>query len=511
MHKKIRPLFALLILNFYCNCTFSQNYKYLNADGGYENLDHDIYCNGINTVLDVNYTSFGKQKNLQASTCDYDLKNLKTKDISSIGKNIYRFSFFHKEKLYFFCTDKNESLYKYEIDIKDFSIIGSPEKIFSYENDVTAYATAYSQDSSFFSIICRHHNKKDENEIFDGIVFDQTLSEVTKFSFINKGSLDNLVDSKYLVSNQGILNIICQFQEKAKKKNDKESPYYNVTIISKDGKAQSGSQLSGFLSGNLQSIHWYLNADKLLFNGLSGELEKKGYNSIISGNYNYENNNIDNLKINEFSKSSYAAQASERSSKEIIENGLPSNVFLKGAEILKDNSTLLIYDLQANRAIGQYSAPGQSTIYNRSIDHFYGRASYIIKLNTKNEIEWFHAIEKKQEEASAQRFTGINYATDDRNGIYIFFHDNINNTQVFPKGEADLANFGNINKNSLAVVHITSSGKISKKFLWDNDDVEYKMLPGTSYSLKNNELIFIGYKIKAIRKYCTIAKITIDQ
>lgn len=128
MYKKIKPLFALLILSASYGSASSQRYNYSTANGGFPNVDHDLYYNGINTILDVNYTLFGKQKNLQASTCDYDLKNLKTIDISSIGKKNYRFSFFNKDKLYFFCTDKDESLYKYEIDSKDFSAISSRKK-----------------------------------------------------------------------------------------------------------------------------------------------------------------------------------------------------------------------------------------------------------------------------------------------------------------------------------------------------------------------------------------------
>lgn len=509
MYKKIKPLFALLILSAFYGSAFSQRYNYSTADEGYSNLDHDVYYNG-NTILDVNYTSFGKQKNLQATTCNNDLKNIKTSDISGIGKNTYRFSFFNREKLYFFCSDKDESLYKYEINSKDFSAIGSPEKIFSFENDVTEYATAYSQDSSFFSIICRHHNKKDENEIFSGLVMDKAMATVTKFSFTGKEPLDNFVNIQYIVSRNGLLDIICQLQEKARKKKDADLPYYNITRILKNGTSESG-QVMGIINGGLQSINWYLNGDKLMFNGLTGDAEKRQYTSVISGGYNYADKKIEGLSTMEFSKSGYAAKSSDLSVKEIVENGLPANAFLKGANKLEDNSTLLVYDLTGDRSSAQYSPPGMSTIYNSKVTYSYGGESYVIKLDAENKIEWFHAIAKTQEEPGLHRFTGINYAIDSRGGIHIFFHDNTDNAEVFPKGKVRLANVGNINKHSLAVVHINASGEIGKKFLGDDSDFDFKMLPGNSSFFQNNELIFIGFKPKAIAKYATICKITISK
>ncbi len=96
---------------------------------------------------------------------------------------LYRFTFISAGKLYMFATDKDESLMKYEVNPQTFALVGSPENIFSVDDDVVEYRSVYSKDSAFFYILCRHHKKKGTCNHFSGIVFDPAFSIVNKYEF----------------------------------------------------------------------------------------------------------------------------------------------------------------------------------------------------------------------------------------------------------------------------------------------------------------------------------------
>ncbi len=520
MYKyKYYLFFSLLIFS---QISFSQKYQYINGEKGFENWKHNIYYNGGNKLLDINYME-SKKPNYKAVMCDLDLKNVTSKAINFLDDKDYIFSYFRFNRLYLFATDKKKTLYKYQVNPADFSLIGSPETIFSFEDDGTEYRFAYSQDSTFFSIVCRHFEKKAESNNYDGIIFNSDFSTATKFKFEITAPNNELFDIDFPVSSTGKAAIICQYRSRGRGKNDK-GIYHFITTVSTSGETHTVT-VSEAIEGEIQDLNWWFHNDVLSFTGLArdvarkgsirvkssfaGKSPKDGYTCIISGDCNSTSGELENIKSSAFAESGSKSPSDIISVQEIAENGIPVDVDLKASLVLSDNSTLLIYDQSGNYVPSTYD-PYNPTKYQPKITRFYGGNTYVLKLNKSRELEWFHAIQKQQLEAAIDLYGGTVYALDSKDGIHIFFHDNQSNDDVYSSKKIRDAMLSNIKKNSLACVYITSSGVAGKSFLQDNSDAASFMLPKVSCFIKKNEVTFIAWT-KSKDENCTFAKIKITE
>ncbi len=231
------------------NASFCQKFKYLTAEENMKNWNHSLSSNGDGGFLDVSYDD--KKRNYTATICDAELKNILFKELGFLDNKTYQFTFFSSGTLYMFAMDKNESLMKYEVNPKTFALVGSPENIFSVDDDVVEYRSVYSKDSAFFSILCRHHKKKGTDDHFSGIVFNQAFSIVNRYEFSSLVSSDDVTAINFMLSETGTTAVICT-GVKQKKKSDNEIKY-STTIISVNEKPVT-KLVSGFPSASNQNL-----------------------------------------------------------------------------------------------------------------------------------------------------------------------------------------------------------------------------------------------------------------
>ncbi len=495
----------LLLFTICANFSFSQKYKYFTAEKNMENWSHALNHNGKGTLLDVNYQQ-SKKKNYTLTTSDANFKNMTSKEISFLENKTFQFSYFRGSRLYLFATDKDQALFKFQVDPETFSMMGSPEALFSFGDDVTEYRTAYSRDSVYFSILCRHHGKKAQDDNFAGIIFDATFSAVNKYECVPPVPVDEIIDIDFTLSPQGTAAIVCQTRKNGKRKNDDSETGYAVTTVTGTGKPLS-KVVASLFTGDIQNINWYFDAENLIFNGLTGDSRKKGFTRFVSGSYKVSSGVADEIKTLEFSTFNQKSKVASPSMNEVVEHGLPNDVVFKQSVDFPDHSSLLIYSSEGSY-VPNHVDPMNPQKYTPKITSFYSGNTYVIKLDADKKIEWFHAIVKKQAEAAVDLYTGISYIVAGNNSIHIFYYDNNDNAEVFTDGKIRDTNLGNIKKSSLACVTIKPSGTISKAFVWDNTEQESYMMPGYSLHTKANEVMFVAVK-KSKDGWFTFAKIAV--
>jgi hypothetical protein len=104
-------------------------------------------------------------------------------------------------------------------------------------------------------------------------------------------------------------------------------------------------------------------------------------------------------------------------------------------------------------------------------------------------------IAKDQGEAALNIHTGIACVADSKNGIHLFFYDNPKNDKPEP-GEHRVKSVNPASKgNSMACVSVTAAGNMKKQFLYVTRENEFHLSPERSFSLKNNELVYLGIDI----------------
>ncbi len=479
--------------------SFCQKFKYLTAEKNMENWNHSINRKSDGGVVDISYDD--KKRNYTATISDAELKNTVLKEINFLDNQTYKFAFFSASKLYMFATDKKESLLKYQVNPETFALIGSPENIFSFDDDVVEYRSVYSADSGYFSILCRHHGKKSNDDNFTGIVFNSAFSTISKYEFSPLIPANEIVAIDFVLSESGTAAVICKGVKQQKKADNEIS--YSATVSAINGKSLS-KLLSGFSVGSNQNLHWSFSKNELVFEGLLGESQKEGFTKMAVGRYNINSGKIEDVTISALSGPEAKFKGNSQSAGQIKEKGIPSNVWLKYAFQGDDNSTFLIYDLSQQSRKMDFGQPGR---YTPTYTEYSSAETYVIKLDNEKKPVWFHVISKKQVETAGQRYTGINYILGKDNTLYIFFHDSNDNQEVYADKVRD-ANMLNIKKSSLACITIKPMGNISKSFLWDNTDAESYMMPGNSIENKSGEVTFIAVK-KSKDGYFTLSKLAI--
>ncbi len=469
-----------------------QKYKYEISEKGFENPIHRLFYNGTDRFLDIGQKVFNTKK-LQATFGDSDLKNIKSFSFDFLDDKEFVNAYFRDNTLYLFATDKKQSLYLFHVNPESFALIGSPEKIFSFEDNTTEYRYGYSSDSSYFSVLCRHFKKRSSPNQFDGLIYSNNFSEKVKFSFVVDAGNGWIADINFPVSQSGAAAVISQIKNAEKGKKNGEDIYFDITTITKTGTV-SQKKLDDPIKGEMQKISWGFDKDNLSFIGLAGESDKKGYRTIVSGKYDLGSPAI--IVSTESALPESGKSNGQSSSKDIADNGIVTDTYLRKMITLHEGSTLLIYDQAGvrvtkttNNPTGGFSSPNYT---NTTHYTSYSGKTYVIKLSPGKRVEWFHAIQKQQLER-IELYLGKASIFDDHEGLHILFHDHPANNEVLSEKKIKDAPLVNIKNARLATVYITKEGVASKSFIHANDEANSFMMPGTAYNLRNNEVSFIVY------------------
>ena len=478
-------IFCILTLNL-----LSQKYSYETSEKGFENPIHSLFYNGDGRFLDIGQKAFTTKKP-QATFGDSELKNVRSFDFDFLDDKILVNAYFRANTLYLFATDKKESLYLFHVNPENFTLIGTPEKLFSFEENDTEYQYAYSEDSTYFGILCKHVRKRSSPKAFDGFIYSNNLSKKVNFSFAVDPGNGEVSHSNFLVSRSGAAGVISNIKDFEKGKKNWKDMYFLFTTITREGVA-SQQKLDNPIRGEIQKITWNLDKENFSFIGITGESDKKGYRTVVSGKYDLASPAI--IVSSESKLPEGGKNTGQASSQDMADNGMLTDIYLRKMIPLKNGSALLIYDQAGVRVTRSNSSPTGNVASQKVSYTSYSGRTYVIKLNPAKEIEWFHAIQKQQLE-KIELYLGIAFALDDNDGLHIFFHDHPANTETFSQKKIKDAPLGNIKNASLASVYITKDGVASKSFIHDNEEAKSFMMPATAYNLKNNEVSFIAYSM----------------
>lgn len=448
---------------------------------------HDFAQTGTNYLI-INY-NYGYKDGTIADFYDKELNLISTRRIDEMNGTSYRGFIQGKNKLCLYSVNNKNQVFHYQYT-GDKGTIDSKGELFSFKGEYTSFAKGYSKDSSYSFVLVVNSRGRNFNKMEnfrDGVIMDKNLNIVARFSVAAQLKMTEVTGIHFSLSNEGVLNIITIGKGPGNNKKDgfRPSTYY-ITQVNKNN-VSPDIQITDFPEGLLGSITWQTGEDPLSFTATISTTAEHETNAIVKGQFD-----IDHKKMT-FSKISYIYNAATlaQSIKDNTSSNVPYRILYQRATLkkvfrLKDNS--IIWILEYNNSIVKSTNVGEYT-------YSYNSVITVIKMSSDHEILWISNISKDQMERSIPTFTSSIAVLDANNGVHILFHDDIKNYSVdagkktpYIVLQKDLDNTG------LADVYITNEGKTTKKFVIDNEDTEYHLLPTQSTYTSANEVISLSYK-----------------
>ncbi len=97
-----------------------------------------------------------------------------------------------------------------------------------------------------------------------------------------------------MLSETGTTAVVCKMVKREKKSDDEIK--YSTTIISVNEKPVT-KLVSGFPSASNQNLNWYFSKNDIVFNGLLGESQNKGFTKVVGGHYNVNSVAVEDLQM----------------------------------------------------------------------------------------------------------------------------------------------------------------------------------------------------------------------
>lgn len=512
--RLLRYLFVryLLIVFVVLSCllpllSLAQHFTVRESSTEYADFLHDFVYVSPSRYVCINYSgphgAFSMKRDDKATVLNgYNatLKEIYSIPIKELGGKRYEGTVsFHDETSLFFSD--NSKLYKCAVDVNNGTVVNAPVEVGPATAGDGNFMQGFSADSARSYAIYRSHESKSKDELYSGVIMDNQLNVVTRFSFTLEGLREYVATRTCVLSPEGTLHIIQAIRVKAPK-DDYRPLQYLVTDVNVDGRSTT-TMLSGLPEGLFAHAVWKENGNTLSFSGLLARSKKVGFQSVLSGEYRIADKKVTNLKEKELNSSSSLQNTSEKSLKEIQKEGIPQEANLTARYSYPDGTTLLILE---NTQIIETFSRGFSYMDVRAGD------LYVLRLKAGHELDWIKVIPKNQLEPMAYTFTGALPLEDQNGGIFLFFQDHQKNEDIEPGGKASQATLQGGWKNiNLAVVHIDKSGGITKKFILDNSTTDFHLAPQQPYQVHDKTVIFTSYNQKTLgRSNFRVATIEVD-
>ncbi|PUZ27209.1 hypothetical protein DCM91_08310 [Chitinophaga costaii] len=399
------------------------------------------------------------------------------------------------DKLILFFSNRENAVQVYELNVEDGTASLVADLVKPTAEDASLTVGPSSDTSHFYVVYKTTH--KNEPSSYEGFIIDKQFKIVTKFVASNEEPDKNIDQIKFIVSDDGIFNIIAAVKGSDTKKDF--NPFnYTIIQVNASGKVSTG-HLTGIPGGLFKNIAWYAVKNDVQFKGFY-EMEKSpDFTTVISGVY-------DGLqrKVTQIKKTELAQKVSVTAS-------------LLHYYTLKDNSTVIMLEPSGGTHIDYVPKPnpiGSSFSMQREPATVGVGNLYMIKITANNEIAWVKTIYKNQLEMNFHAFTGSAILPDNNDGFYIFYQDCLKNTDVDDTTPRRVVLPGG-KRDGLAVVHISADGKMTKKF--QEPSFNHKRYSGVPFSPVfiategGNRLIYVSFKHKNMdRSLYHLSAVTVE-
>ena len=501
------PVFTICLFPYFSQ---SQKYSLKEADDVWDDYLHEqFYIPTSGQYLLVNYASphggFNYNRNTDITTVvSYDSKMKKkyTVEVKELAGKKYQTSLSTASSLFMFYRDKDGTVYKSQLDPKDGSA-SLGEKVFSFSGERSKFIKGVSPDSSHYFILVENSTGKSGNEDYTGVVMDKQMNVIRKFSTSSNEERKNIMNRDELVTNDGTLLIINSVKTSAEK-GSFHPVEQQIKRIGTDGNTTT-SVLSGLPDGLFDNIMWTIEENNLAFVGLLAKTKKSDYTSVISGKFDLTQKKVNNIKETELNQVSYIQNSTHSLVKDILKEGIPTDVELIHDYLNSDHSKYLILEQNNSRttSMGQYYAAGGAAgpMSQFGGTNYFNNNVYVIKLSAKGEVMWLKVVAKKQIQSETEVCSSIAVLKDSKNGLHLLYNDDTKNTDAEPNKKVSTATLDPKMKNtSLACSYITNEGTMTKTLLQNNEDVEHFFSPENFVAANANKILYTSYRVRNMGK-----------
>ena len=475
----------------------AQKYTFIESESKVKDFMHETFTTSSGKYVDLQYwfplgpLKYRDGRNAIVDVYDHQLKQLLSKHLEATEGKRFEAGYTVGDELILFFSDKANIVYGYKLNVEDgtASLVG--ELLKPTDKDA-GLRIRLSPDESHFCLVYRTIGKN-EPSTYTGVVTDQQLKVINKFSASDDEPDKNVEYVQYAVSDNGVFNIITAVNGSDSKK-DYNPLNYSIKQINAEG-TTSSAPLTGIPAGLFSRVTWNAVKNDVQFHGLLKKEKKAGFTAVIGGIYDGLQKKVTALKQTDLGLE------------------ISGDAVSRGTYTLKDNSTVIMLEegernngtsMLVPRTVGSGMTMQHTTTNIQSFN------LYVIKISSNNELTWIKTIYKEQMEINYRTYTGSAILRDNNDGFHIFFQDCRKNTDLKETEPHRVVAPGNGKKDALAAVYINQDGKMTKKFLAQDEDSDVLFSTIGTVTEGGNRLIYRSYQHKNLgRSFYHLAAITI--
>ncbi|KAA2238839.1 hypothetical protein F0L74_21735 [Chitinophaga agrisoli] len=498
--KNKRVLGALCMLSFSIT-SYAQQYKRQETATDLATTNHHIFMNDSHQYLVVSFP-YDEEDGREVSVAAYDgkMKQVYMNKLDQFSRQEYLTGTYNSGGLFLFGKTSAGQVMCTRVDDKTGTAAGAPVTLYTAKEGKFEYGinTGKSADSSHYFNVHAYREKGQEGWTVEGVVMDRQMKVLSPFRYATPETDDEVKTCYYQMANDGTMIIVFKMEQKTQK--DNYTPYkYTVVQINSKGKSTT-STLNGLPVGAFSCTSWKLDGSTLRYTGLMAKTKKAGCTHFITGTYDLQAKKTITTTETELKQLVTPAQTS-RYTKDIAEDGLPSDAFLADNISFSDGSRAMVFQTYSSYTYQSYYANvhgGNSFKPSYSVNMKTRGNLYVLRLNADYEPQWIKAVAMDQEEPDLDLHLGATCVPDSKNGLQVFFYDVEKNASAEPEKRVAKVGASDIKHDKLAAVSISAEGKMKKSFLYDIDESDYHLSPERAFSLVDNQLVYIAIRHKGL-------------
>jgi hypothetical protein len=445
----MRKLNTLLLLALSISGLVSAQTISINQSPGIPDGEGDVFIPAPDTYVAVT----SKRPKVTAYT-----RTMQTKYshyIDEFADSKYIGAIQYNRKLYLFSNHKKDiSLLAF--DVMKGEVIGKLTPVFSItnNNNVGDFYKGISPDGSYsFAVF---GSGKKSNQDFVGVIMDNKMDVITKFSFQLEDMSDYIDNTTFIISPEGSLYAINKIRVKAEKK-DYRPFQYLITEVNQQGQTVT-TLVDDFPTGRLSNIVWTNSKSGLSFTGLLAKTKKEDFQYIVSGEFSSWSKKVTGLKEIAIGSAAFWPQASGEFLLKVKEKGVAADAEMVKHFILSDGTILMVLQpIETGLQTSHYVMPGHSVNTTRV------KSVYILKIKKELELEWMQAIPMAQHELNYKVYCGVLPILQNNKELYIFFHDYTRYTGPQPEQRPNEIGLGSSWPSiQLTSFHVNEKGALNR-------------------------------------------------
>lgn len=395
-------------------------------------------------------------------------------------------------------TSKNRIFYAKAIDLQSFTITKQKEiaKIELNGKDVEKSHMSFllARDSSSIGLFYTIPTKKKENRAYSLLVFDKELNQINHFNYEFPFRFKEFVITRGMLLNKDEMLILAfNFKNLPTSQMSKRIPDYGYTLYSlKEG----NSSLLGKIPNDnkwLNNLNMTLTKSAIKFTGLYSNVGRYGSHGTFFHQIDREDKNLVIHKLSPFSKEILDQHLVIPKLQIGYKRGIRKNKELPyyiptSTLSYKDGSILMIAE--------------QTHTYTQYVTTYYYENLIALMINNQGDVEWSKMIAKDNSKTGTWIYSS--YIAVESNGDYVLIFNNKKTDRKLvpnPENEFSDSQYADIMWESMTLVELGKSGNVVEKKIATSKETEgYRMRPGLSSLIKENEILLFSQKPGNLKK-----------